>query len=373
MQDPIRKARPMNYVSELTDFLQEHLSWNKARLKFMARFTGALLKLTTVNFTKLALALNPKVKNASNYRRIQRFMAGFVFDFDAFGRLMLRLLPQKTGFIVCMDRTNWHFGETPINILMIAIAYKGIAFPIVWELLDKTGNSSTKERKALMRRFLQLVGPGEIQAFTADREFIGHEWFAFLKEQEVPFYIRIRKNMKVGTGEKAQAVHLFFAHLEISQGHILPGKRVVSGHRLKVVGMNYLGRENEPEHLILVTNAHAHRGLRHYRRRWEIETLFGALKSRGFDLESTHMTAQGHISKLVGLLALAFVWSHLVGQWRNRVDPLQTKKHGRLEKSLFRYGLDLLQSVMLNLAEKQESFRRCLRILTNPTQFLSCT
>lgn len=105
-----------------------------------------------------------------------------------------------------------------------------------------------------------------------------------------------------------------------------------------------------------------------YRRRWEIETLFAAMKSQGFDLEAKHMTAPDRISRLVGLSSLAFVWSHLVGQWRHKQDPLKTKKHGWLEKSLFRYGLDLLQSVMLNLAEMKDEFRRCIRLLVHPSK-----
>jgi hypothetical protein len=80
------------YASKLTDVLSQHLpSWHKARLKFMARFVGSLLKLTTTNGKKLALALNPRVKAASNYRRIQRFMAvtsGFLCKDDRrLGRL----------------------------------------------------------------------------------------------------------------------------------------------------------------------------------------------------------------------------------------------------------------------------------------------
>ena len=37
---------------------------------------------------------------------------------------------------------------------MIAICYKGIAYPILWQLLSKAGNSNTAERKALMEHFL---------------------------------------------------------------------------------------------------------------------------------------------------------------------------------------------------------------------------
>ena len=45
-----------------------------------------------------------------------------------------------------MDRTNWKWGKSDIDILTLAIAYKGIAIPIYWELLDKRGNSDTQER-----------------------------------------------------------------------------------------------------------------------------------------------------------------------------------------------------------------------------------
>ena len=40
--------------------------------------------------------------------------------------------------------------------------------------------------------------------------------------------------------------------------------------------------------------------------RWQIETLFGCLKTRGFNFEDTHLTDPERLSKLLGLLALAF-------------------------------------------------------------------
>lgn len=41
-----------------------------------------------------------------------------------------------------MDRTNWKFGEANINILMLGITYKGIAYPLLFSMLDKRGNSN---------------------------------------------------------------------------------------------------------------------------------------------------------------------------------------------------------------------------------------
>lgn len=59
-----------------------------------------------------------------------------------------------------------------------------------------------------------------------------------------------------------------------------------------------------------------------YAQRWEIETMFAALKSRGYRLEETHLTAPDRVQRLVGLLALAFTWTHIVGEKRtNREGP----------------------------------------------------
>jgi hypothetical protein len=77
-----------------------------------------------------------------------------------------------------------------------------------------------------------------------------------------------------------------------------------------------------------------------------LKLLFGIFKTRGFCLESTHFTDSQRLSKLLALMALAWCWTMKVGQWLHSHTPLKIKKHGRPEKSLFRYGLDYLRSVL---------------------------
>ena len=45
---------------------------------------------------------------------------------------------------------------------MLAIVYRGIAIPIVWTLLNKRGNSDTKERITLIQRFISIFGKDRI-------------------------------------------------------------------------------------------------------------------------------------------------------------------------------------------------------------------
>jgi len=377
----------MKYYRSLTDLLQRHFSIHQARLKFIARFTLALLMQSTVSFPKLALVLSRGAKPASNERRIQRFMSGYALDFSSFGRFLLQLVPQSEDFVVSMDRTNWKFGRTDINVLMIAICYKGIAYPVLWQLLPKAGNSNTAERKALMERFLRLVPAEKIKAFLADREFIGEEWLRFLRDRDVPFCIRVKKDTTVeaGSGTWGPAWWLFKDVPVMGSVNGRTGThgtiralskecRVSRLEGLHLVGTRYVGREGKAEYLLILTNSDPEEAIDRYRRRWEIETLFGALKSRGFDLEATHLRAPGRIRKLIALLSLAFVWAHLVGLWRQeREGPLRRKNHGRLEKSVFRYGLDHLRRLLLLAGTAEEAFERCLRLLREPQRVLSGT
>jgi hypothetical protein len=111
-----------------------------------------------------------------------------------------------------------------------------------------------------------------------------------------------------------------------------------------------------------------------YRKRWAIETMFAALKSRGYNLEKTRLTAPGRIRRLIGLLALAFAWTSIVGERRAyREGPPREKSHGRRQRSLFRYGLDRLQGILSTPEARPDAFLDCLRGLRSPTAFLSCT
>ena len=93
-----------------------------------------------------------------------------------------------------------------------------------------------------------------------------------------------------------------------------------------------------------------------YGKRWEIETLFGCLKSKGFNVEDTHIVNPARINKLLVLLSMAFCRAHKVGEWRHEEKPIKIKKYGRKSQSLFRYGLDFLSDVFMNKSSINQHF-----------------
>ncbi len=81
------------------------------------------------------------------------------------------------------------------------------------------------------------------------------------------------------------------------------------------------GTRVDGEYCIVVTDEFQPEAIQTYLKRWGIETLFGCFKSRGFNLEETHMTDPTKISKLFAILVIAFTWAHIVGEWIHKKNP----------------------------------------------------
>lgn len=352
----------MTESTALLPLLQHHLPYNKARLRCLAAFIIALIKVRSVNLTQLALALNPTAKADSNYRRLQRFLALFTIKQKHLAPLVLSMLPQKNNLTLALDRTNWKLGRTHVNFLVLALCYRGLAIPLLWSVLGKAGNSNTDERIDLIDSLLELVSLEQIALLVADREFIGKRWLADLEQQQIPYLVRIRSNALIGSSERARPAAMVFASLGVGQKQVLKKKQWVYGQRVFIVGLRL-----KSELLIVATNLSAKRALAHYGQRWEIETLFAALKSRGFDLEATHVCSRERLDRLFAVVALAFTWAYVVGDWLDRdVKGIGRSSHGRRRRSVFRYGLDYLRGLLLNPVGQRRAFRDTLR-------FLSCT
>jgi len=242
---------------------------------------------------------------------------------------------------------------------MLSVAYSGISIPLFWAVLDLEGNSSTKDRISMLRRVLETFGLEKIELLAADREFVGKEWFDWLAEKNIPFLIRVKKN---------------FVAEGIEEGHLAPlGKlykrRKVINHLVNLWGHSlYVSahrKRSSKEVMLLASNLKLKDPFGLYKKRWEIETLFGCLKTRGFRMEDTHITDPDKIEKLIFVLAIAFCWAYRTGDIHARAEPIPIKSHGRKARSLFREGLDLIRKVILgrkNLSELRQLLE-CFRYL----------
>jgi len=163
--------------SELSSLLAQNFEAkiNKARLKLISMIILAMYRTKTVNHMSLACAFDNTASPGSSMRRIQRFIANFYLSMKLVSRFIFGILLEKENLILVMDRTNWKFGNTNINILMLGVCYKNMAIPLIFKMLYKHGNSDSAERIDLMSKFIEWFGREKIDCLLANREFIGYK------------------------------------------------------------------------------------------------------------------------------------------------------------------------------------------------------
>jgi hypothetical protein len=361
------------------EFLQDALlplGINKARRKCLAAALLALLTTRSVNLKRLAALFPTDAKTDSAYKRLQRFFRFLEIDRPSLAMLLVRWCRIPAPWHLAMDRTNWKLGALHLNLLLLCIVAGPISFPLLWiglskesEEMDmgtrrvgKAGNTNTAERIALIRQFVALFGAKSCACLRADREFASGEFLRYLEEAKLPYQLRLKGDTLLTDrrGELCCADYLF-RDCPVQQERRLGLRRVLGKLRF-VTGT----RLASGDFLILVSNEE--RPLLEYALRWGIEPMFGALKSRGFDLEATHITDPTRLSRLLCLLALAYTWAGACGLWEFHQRLLKVKKHGRMPISVFRLGLDFLQPIAAKLCRSVSKRQQEIAL-----QILSCT
>ena len=141
-------------VLALVDSLRPYFAWHPARLYCFAAIIVALFSVRTVNLRELSVAFLSEALVESRYRRLRRFFSFFKIDMIVVARWIFSLYVSSSKKIyLTIDRTNWCWGKSKINVLVVGIAYEGIAIPIFWVQLNKAGNASAKQHVEILVSF----------------------------------------------------------------------------------------------------------------------------------------------------------------------------------------------------------------------------
>lgn len=226
-----------------------------------------------IQFQEVALHIESTAKVESVERSIQSFFKDYEFDYQQVCVLLVMFL--KRGKVsLSIDRTEWDFGSYQCNILMIVAKSDSIGIPLYWDLLDnKSGNSNCENRINLLGKVIEILGKERIEVIVGDREFIGLSWIKYLKDNRIPYCMRVPKGhlITLKNGNRYSIDELLSTtSARYFQDCMVDG----------VWGNCYLQRLPNDDYLFLIGSFSA-KGLgRVYRKRWCIETLFQAFKGR---------------------------------------------------------------------------------------------
>jgi len=341
--------------------LAESIQGTRHAIKFIARFVEALLKTRTSNLMKIAQAVESEAEAESVYRQIQRFLKNenqVSIDY-------LKFLKLEGKLKILIDRTEWKFGSCWVNILTLSVAYQQAAIPVFWEVVNRKGNATGAQHTELLKRFVAEFGSQGIARVYADREFGTRQFLAYLIGEEIDFHIRLK------TSHKSAGIGFSQIWKRVAERVKLRGKAKIEVFGLAVfVSCVKYQKNGKTEYLIVASGKPNKYAIEEYKTRWQIETMFGCLKSRGFNFEETHLTQPVKIGRLLMLLGLGLCLALLMGEFQVEVlkkVEMKIKKNKRYAKSLFRIGLDTLQNLLFN--HQKQSKHRQLQLFI---QLLSC-
>ena len=352
--------------------LMKTMEWSLSDAGKASDLTVGLLSSAGVWHKKIAQGISNEILTSSEIRRIQRFFGEMVIDYQAFGKMIYALLANGQKVKILLDRTNWKFGKKNINIFVATIicdnfgTKQSFAVPIVWNILEKQGISNTAERKMIMQRILDIVGRENIEVVMGDREFIGEEWIAFLLDELIPFIMRIRGSIYVV--HRGKRVQIKTLCKDLGMGEKREWMVKLNGKKIRLAAT--LSSEGELVAVIASLNVKGSL-LSNYRLRWLIELFFKSIKSRGFNVEETHMTDPSKIKILFAMISYATALSVQVGIVRDYFDPIKLKNHGRPTYSLFTYGFDAMREILRGATPRFITLIKEIRFLLPNFLFLS--
>lgn len=333
-------------IATLESRLRSHVALSKDRRETLALLVVAMLSGRTVNLSHLAAERPGGALIASTYRRLQRFFQHVRLGQDWVAPIIAEFVGLAGSWDLVLDRTQWRVGARDVNFLVLAAVTRRVRVPLIWSVIEGPGCSDTEQRIALMRRYLGIFGQASIRILLADREFVGRAWIDFLCENNIPFAIRMKDELRVTSADGCELTLLarlrWRNRTKVFEGWLGTGE-ARGRHLLRFAGK----RLASGEMLVVATNAELpHRALAAYRRRWAIECLFGDAKTRGLNLEDTRLTDPRKLDLLLALVALALAWSAAAAALLPGSRAPKRKAHGHLAKSWFRIGFDHTRNLL---------------------------
>ncbi len=307
------------------------------------------------------------VEESSNYARLIRFFKTEDHE-DLVSCILtvccLFLKPKRGGGFrhLILDGTEWELGSQPVQLLTLCILWRGVAVPIWWEDLEKIGHSSQEERKALIMNALKrykLRG----MVLLADREYIGEEWFAFLRQQGIDFVIRLKANIyheRVNACAGPRQSNLKRQAARKKPGGWADKKILWNGQTYRyIIAKNLKTDPKEPLVYLLSSLSKAQSAVSAYCLRWKIETCFKHLKTNGFNLEAMNVKGKNKRNLMMAVVVFLYVCAVVEGHFaiEKVKDCKKTYKYFKksglktLAVSFFRKGISLLHRKIDNFKE----------------------
>jgi hypothetical protein len=243
-------------------------------------------------------------------------------------------------------------------VLMVGVLYKKRALPLAWVVYQgKKGHTTAERHIEALKKVLPLIPAESEVVLLGDAEYDTTEMLIWLQEKtNWQYVLRTSPQIYVQDGPNSQSIDTYPIH----KGLVIhrPGVGFPKAAKVTLSLIGWWGSRYEKPIYLISNIDNAYQACKYYRRRFLIETFFSDQKSRGFHIHKSHLANPERLSRMLIAACLAYLW--IISQG---ISILASKQAGlidrtdRVDKSLFRLGLDWINYVLKKNLDFEPSFR----------------
>jgi hypothetical protein len=194
--------------------------------------------------------------------------------------------------------------------LMISLIYKHRALPITFTVFKgKKGHLPEDAHVELVNKLHPLI-PESTQrvVFLGDGEFDGTFLQRTLNDFGWKYVSRTSSNITIYADDEPFPMEILLSMLPKGHYKSLRNFKITHKQYGPVTAVAWWGK-NQKEPLFLVTNfLSGSLACDYYSRRFTIETFFSDQKSRGFNIDKSHLSCPERLTRLMFASCLAYLW-----------------------------------------------------------------
>ena len=334
----IREALKQWYPGEPHGRRAQHLTT-------LAAFISGIIGSKSSQLPSIATKIPDRAQPDSRVKRLARWLDNDAIReevyFLPYAEILLHHLALET-LVLVMDGSGVGRG---CCALMLHVIYKGRALPLAWRVRQcPKGHFPEGLHIALVDLVMDLIPEGTEVVFLGDGEFDGTGLQETMAEADWSYVCRTSKgNTATWEGESFDLRELGAC---LKPGRLIELKEAAcTREAYGPVMLLCCWGKGYAEPLYLVSNmSSAEEAIYYYQKRFRIETFFSDQKSRGFNIQKSHIEDPQRLSRLLIASCLAYIWIIYLGS-QCKKDGWQSVIHRRkrCDLSLFQLGMRLLE------------------------------
>lgn len=340
MSDSLRRYRA---IKEKLMQLHPHAKGRIAqRLTVLAMFISGIVGGKSTHTRQAAKKAPVGGRVASRVKRLERWYRNERVTYElCYLPFIEHLLAHLSGLPLVLSIDSSDVGRN-CRALMVNLIYQKRAIPLVWVVIDRPkGHLAADVHMELLDRVQPLLPDESDIILLGDGEFDSVSLQRYLNENDWFYVCRTAKDTWVRTRD---AEWLQLNECALPDTRVALEQVAFTEQAYGPVTTVVWWDAEYAEPIYLVSNiAPPDEVCYWYRRRMRIETFFSDQKSRGFQIDKSHISDPERLARVLIAACLAYIWMIYLGVYAHRHEYVSIiHRTDRCDLSLFQLGLDLL-------------------------------